>query len=505
MFGFDANFNIQMFDFGVIWGWLELPFFQMYWQFFSHGVWLVFFIVFLHVFKMYWMNHIWGQFYDKQKFVLLAVDVPKESEQTPKAVENVFAQVSAISAYPTFFEKYWDGHLAEKVSFEIVSIDGYVQFLVRCNARIRDLLEAALYAEYPDLEITEVSDYVDDVPHEFPDENYDMFGTELILARPSVYPLRTYEEFEHKSAEEAFKDPLALLLEDLSRLQVGEQVWLQIVVEPPLMADEWQAEAKMEIKKVLKQAIPYTPGIVYKIITAPFNLIIFLFDQVTKAIGVLTPTESAPEKEQPFKIMNLTPGERTVLEAMEKKISKTGFLVKIRVVYIARKEIFSKVRGFASVIGAMKQFNTLNLNAFRPDFPITTKVRYLFKALRTKWRKNRLMLGYIYRSAWRGSEQYILNTEELASIYHFPALTVKAPLLKRTTFKRSEPPVDLPSSEEDIQFSAPKKGEKSAAEKEEKTIHREEELAAKEKKVEDYFSEEDLSDDVSLPTGLDKK
>jgi hypothetical protein len=38
----------------------------------------------------------------------------------------------------------------------------------------------------------------------------------------------------------------------------------------------------------------------------------------------------------------------------------------------------------------------------------------------------------------------ILNTEELATIYHFPALKVVTPTLVRVLSKKGEPPAGLP-------------------------------------------------------------
>jgi len=38
----------------------------------------------------------------------------------------------------------------------------------------------------------------------------------------------------------------------------------------------------------------------------------------------------------------------------------------------------------------------------------------------------------------------ILNTEELATLYHFPVNMVKASLIKKTSSKRAEPPLGLP-------------------------------------------------------------
>jgi len=37
-----------------------------------------------------------------------------------------------------------------------------------------------------------------------------------------------------------------------------------------------------------------------------------------------------------------------------------------------------------------------------------------------------------------------MNIEELASIYHPPTISVRAPQLRPTGFKKGEPPVDLP-------------------------------------------------------------
>ena len=40
--------------------------------------------------------------------------------------------------------------------------------------------------------------------------------------------------------------------------------------------------------------------------------------------------------------------------------------------------------------------------------------------------------------------RFILNTEELATIYHFPGQTASSPALKRIASTKAEPPVNLP-------------------------------------------------------------
>ena len=55
-----------------------------------------------------------------------------------------------------------------------------------------------------------------------------------------------------------------------------------------------------------------------------------------------------------------------------------------------------------------------------------------------------LMTGYQRRSWGTGANPVFLNVEELATIWHFPTITIKAPLVKKSESKRAEPPSGLP-------------------------------------------------------------
>jgi len=91
-------------------------------------------------------------------WVLLAIDIPANNEQSPKAVEQLFAHLAGALNEPDIAEKYRGGFVQRWFSFEIVSIDGYIQFLVRTEESLRDLVEAAMYAQYPGAEIIEVEE-----------------------------------------------------------------------------------------------------------------------------------------------------------------------------------------------------------------------------------------------------------------------------------------------------------------------------------------------------------
>ena len=59
-------------------------------------------------------------------------------------------------------EEYWDGEITRPYSLEMASFGGEIHFYVRFYKKQKELIEAAFFAQYPDLELLEVPDYVED-------------------------------------------------------------------------------------------------------------------------------------------------------------------------------------------------------------------------------------------------------------------------------------------------------------------------------------------------------
>ena len=148
-------------------------------------------------------------------------------------------------------EEWWEGKHPPVFGFEIISIGGYIQFLVRVEEKYSDLLPALIYAQYPDAELTEVEDYTraPGVPRKFPHPVYSMFGSEFELSKEKYLPIRTWIEFENKLSQE-FKDPMATLLEGMARLRPDEQLWMQVLCWP-LKPKEWVPQAENHLKKMI--------------------------------------------------------------------------------------------------------------------------------------------------------------------------------------------------------------------------------------------------------------
>lgn len=418
------------------------PFAAM-WYLFSHGGWIVLIPVLWFMLTNAWLDYKQGEYASKCEWILLRVSVPKASEQTVKAVENLFALLAGAHAPPSWTETWMEGASQAVLSVEIASIEGQVSFYVRSLKSLRDLVEASIYAQYPDAEIDEVEDYARQVPADFPNEEWDAWCTEMTNVAPDPFPLKTYSEFEDKVSGE-FKDPLAAFLEVMSRLGPGEQAWYQIILQPTDQSD-FRKRAESLIKKIKGIKETPKPSLADKIVSFPINM---LFEVMNIIFGTSLGGGGGKDdkKDGTPEIMKLSPGERLVLESIERKASKIGFNCKIRLVYIAKKEAMKKAKFVQPFIGAIKQLNTFNMQALRPNSKVGVNGSlWWFKDQRNNERKTTMIKAYRSRSGWTGLNKFFLSVEELATLWHFPILIqIKAPGLRRIEAKKSEPPANIP-------------------------------------------------------------
>ncbi|MBI4592160.1 hypothetical protein HY733_01815 [Candidatus Uhrbacteria bacterium] len=389
-----------------------------------------------------WLNYRRGIFVGKLKFTVLAIDVPSMTEQTPKAFENLFASLYATKSSITWKETWMDGKLHPVFSFEIVSTQGYIQFLVRTQTRFRDVVEAGIYANYPEAEISEVEDYTNKFPNEFPNDDYEMWGGEMTLDNDDMYPIRTHLDFEDRISQE-IKDPLAVTLEQLAKMRPGEHFWIQILVQPS--SNDWQKKSikfvnklygvedkakKSAFMEIIDTAVSWPAGLIQEALGIDLS-------------GLLGGGEVKKEEDQ-WKAFKVTLAQKEEAEAVLTKASKIGLGVKIRVLYVARKNAFVKVERTGIVKGVLNQFSNLNLNKFALYIPQVPKDDYFWMRWVYTTKQHRLMSAYQRRSWGVGANPVFLNVEELATIWHFPSITIKAPLVKKSESKRAEPPSGLP-------------------------------------------------------------
>lgn len=397
-------------------------------------VWpIVLFFALFSAFESLWLFVRQERFKRKDEFVFLELKIPREVKKSPQGMEEVLVAMHALRNSPgTFKEKYLDGEITRWFSLEIVSLGGEVRFFTRVNAKHRNVVEAAFYSYYPDLEIREADDYIAELPkdaEELRARRMKLWGTEMVLAKEAAYPIKTYEHFENIAEEKQF-DPIATFLEILSKVPKGETVGIQILAAPA--APDWHEEFDDFLDELKK---PKT----------------------------ITVEEEGASREM---TVARSPGHTDVLKAVEENLSKPAFSTLIRILYLAPEETFVKGPPAHGALGAFNQFVALDMNSLKPNKKVTTKTDvwakpYLAPKTRLSYREERMLRNYRMREVppetwmgklvtsfffnWNfGSNRFFMTTKEIATLFHPPtAVVLTAPHVKRAESRRAGPPAGL--------------------------------------------------------------
>jgi hypothetical protein len=387
-------------------------------------------ILWWHLWRIYIRSH----FISNIETVVLEVLMPSSLEKTPASMEALFNSLHIVRAASVLFnQQWWHGMINPIWSFEIHSYEGQVRLYVHVHKDFQRYFESQLYAQYPEVTIREVRDYVSGL--KFNRNIMEAWGVEYKLSKNDAYPIKTYVDFGlddvHKEVAQRI-DPLSSVFERFSNMGPGEQAMMQIITTRdmrktnikytwiPFGPLQWKTEAKNEIDKIYKRtAIPYT---------------------------------NVETGEPKLGSSQLTPGEIEQIKALERTLSKHGFEVGIRTVYVTKKEAHRPRIRSSYFVHIWRQFSAGHLNTLgaggdywhQPlDFPWQD-----FRKIRWRYLSRRVLEAYRRRQMF--FDPYVHNhvtmtTEELATIYHYPSDDCKAPGLVRQPSRYAAPPANLPT------------------------------------------------------------
>jgi hypothetical protein len=365
--------------------------------------------------------------------------------------------ITGIHDYTTLskFETYCGWRpLQNKYSLEIASLEGSVHFYIRCGQKVRNAVEAQIYAFYPDAEIFEVEDYTRRVPKYLPNADWDVWGVTMKLVKDDGYPIRTYSRFKEDITGEMI-DPIGSVVEVMSNMGVGQYAWLQI-----LMTSAAEKEYIPDAIKALHE-IMQLPDDKKKVINKMFGVPeekkgLFstlggeMLSLLTTTISGLFGGSMEPEKKtkEDFDINKLTIPQQEAVKAILENIADMGYKTSIRYVYVGKKENWDKPLGVGSLLGALKLTNDAVLNAMRTDSDTKTYAQYYFIEPRLRYRQRKIVQNYRDRD-YAGTGFYF-TAEELATIYHFPDISVKSPTVNRVSAKKGDAPANLPTGLDEL-------------------------------------------------------
>jgi hypothetical protein len=360
-----------------------------------------------------WVRYVRARFLFNEPHVLLEVKLGPEVATNIAAMEVFLLSLHLPGGEMSFWDKYWAGKTRALWSLELAAIDGKVRFFIRARERERELVEARLYAQFPDIEVALAEeDYAR--LDEYDERTMELYGTEYALARPDPYPIKTHVDagLSHATGFSP-NDPLMPLLQFLGSRTPDERAWVQIIFRAHKaeqargifgVSDKLHEDARREIEHILTS--------------------------VQTAEGVAQDVQQLDKRNQ------------AILAAIERSLTKPAFDCGIRAVYFAPHASFDEGAPRA-LDNLFAPFASPDLNGFisfgglskRPLLALGDSVKKRFFKL---FRRRAYFYGpYV-------GKPFILNTEELSTLYHFPGAGLELPALERVGARRLSPPENLP-------------------------------------------------------------
>jgi hypothetical protein len=393
-------------------------------------------IVLFWLFKILWRKYSLNQYLASLQYIMLEIKPPRNLEKSPRVMEQIFAALHGVWSTPNLIDERVKGRWVQAaLSFEIQGVNGEMHFFVRCEKKFRNFIESLIYSQYPEVEISEVEDYTTTVPKNAPNAEWDLWGVDFKLAKDDAYPIRTYKYFQ-EDVTKGMIDPLAEIADVIAALPPGQQIWIQFVVTPVRDSD-WAAAVQKLVNKLAKREKPVAAPFPLNVLQEIVEILKLSFQYIWNPVEL---PEEKKEPERPIRF-HLTPGEEEAMKAVEASLTKKGYRTKFRFIYVGRRDGFD--RGFlAGVNGAIQQFNDMTLNSFTHDNETKTFANYIFIEPRLYFAQRKIFTRYLDRDF--DGPTFILNSEELATVFHMPDMSVMSPSIARVEAKKGGAPMNLP-------------------------------------------------------------
>jgi hypothetical protein len=352
-----------------------------------------------------------------------------------------------------YYSKYYKGGVRMWYSLEIASFEGTIKFYVVAVAKHAEIAKSYIYSQFPGIEIKEVEDYLfpfEYKGHKDPNAENLIYLGRYKLTEKDYLPIKTYVDYGLDKAKEDEKiDPLTPLLESMAAAGPGEFFFYQLLIRATINED-WKKDTEKRIAEIMKD----------------------------RHSGLLVPKE------------------KHELEILQRNIEKPGFDVLPRLIYFAKKDKFSMPKGVMPVVNGFKSFNKEGYNKFEfitatidSDYPFMDPNgiktdggrKYFWQMFKMRtgfqfesegdytnileipknyFKKKKKIGKYAAKDYIKGdvpeflfphlreagdAGDFVLNTEELATMYHFPGKTFSHNINKISNLDiKSKAPENLP-------------------------------------------------------------
>lgn len=319
-------------------------------------------------------------------------DITEETISQAQVMYNIIAS-TVTKGFKS--KLYGQRHL----SFEIIGAKGLIHYYVVVPMALLDVVQQAVAAAYPAARLEEV-------------EEHNIFskvgkisatiGGELTLKTNYAYPIATFQESK--------RDAMRAILNALAVAGREDGVGIQVLVRPA--PDGWTKNVVAAAQKIRKDKGVKSSGVGG---VAPKDLLEALWKAPEQK-------EAKPEDKQ---LSNL---EQATVDALEDKTRHPGYEVLIRVVASSNTAARSQVL-LKNVVAAFALFDSPGKNGFK--FNLAKNIESFVTA-------------FIFRFFPQDVRQNILNSVELATIFHLPdQRNIPTSQLQRQASKQVDGPHQL--------------------------------------------------------------
>jgi len=287
-------------------------------------------------------------------------------------------------------------------SFEIIAKDGFIRYYAIVPAVLTETVRQAIQSAYPTARIEEKREENIFAPRGTVDN---IAGAELILNKPAYLPIATYEDTK--------RDASMAILNALSSVKQDEGASVQILFRPA--QKNWTSQAKQHIENLSKgKTTTKTVG------GAGIGTI---------ALDILKAPWEVPEMHEKSEVTETTqPIKQDEISAVTNKMRYPVFETLIRVVASSDTKPRSEAI-LGGILSSFSQFNSPEFNGFKVN-----TMRDLRK----------LAVDYTFRFFPLKTVNNVLNSVELASIFHLPEQdAIPSSSVERQLVKQVDGPAKL--------------------------------------------------------------
>ena len=318
----------------------------------------------------------------------------KDFREQISIMEQLFASLKSL--HSSAFKSWFFGQ--EYLSLEYVAHENELYFYIVVPKKSKLLVEKQIIGFYPDCLIEETPEV-------------DIFENRNII-RGEIMKMKKWEEFPIRTYTKLESDSMNSLLSALGSLASDESACIQILLRP--VDDDWQEMIKKMIRKIEKKK------------TGHFH---FSWNPLVWLGNILDVIVRDPEDSLKHTDETTNNEEDPVDEEglMKEKVKKTGYATTIRIL-VTGNDVANIEAELKSIISSFSQFASPAYNRFKP-----MKRKSL----------SLLVEHYIFRQFAWWQKAPILNSEELATLYHFPHNKYnKQPEIRWQRFKVVKAPVN---------------------------------------------------------------